>query len=793
MRNIRVSANTYIGTGGFALAVVLLFFTTAESQDVPFGARPTAMGDAFVAVADDGNAAFWNPAGLTLLPGFEMNTMYTDLYATGIRHSLLGLAFPFRNWGSFGLAWSRIGYDDFELTYGENQLLFSMARRLPYRLSIGLNAKHLRTDVEFEGVSYGHGDGWGLDLGLLYRPIHGFGLGLTIKDLGDTGVKYDTGHTATVLTQALMLGAAYRLTDKILLAGSLDDRLHWGGEYMLTDALTLRAGFQDDLTVSEPVSWSTGLGIRLKVVQFDYAYANVPTLPSTHRFSFGLKFEREEPWVRTEWVALHDLFAAQYKRYVNHPIGTVRVVNVSDKTMAVKAGIEFNGYTDGPIFSDETVLLKPEESVELPLTVVLNSNILNVTADGTVQGKVLLLYSDEEEGRERKSTTGQKANLYGRNAIRWDDVRKIAAFIEPKDESIRIITSHALKAAEEEVSFVVQDLLNAMAIFDVLGGYGLVYSPDPQTPYSSLSRQHEIVDHVQYPAETIAEGRGDCDDFVVLYASCLENVGVPTAILDVPGHLLIAVAIDQEDVDGAILGFEPNAFLRHNDRLWVPVETTLFGSSFNQAWQEGVKMVEQWRDMLRIIEIEEAWQAYPSNEIHFTTQKGRADVKETDLFRQDLRLIRNQKYEHIVREHGYSDKSDSTDITACNEIGVRLGQAGLLDEAIDFLRRASLLDSTSSQSLSNLGVVYSRKGLHQEALSAFRTALALTPDDADIHLNLAFLYYEMGDLDQARAAYEKAITLNPEFEGQFEFLKKKSDVQKQDRIGRLYRGNFIWK
>ena len=34
------------------------------AADVPPGARATALGGAFTAIADDGNALFWNPAGL---------------------------------------------------------------------------------------------------------------------------------------------------------------------------------------------------------------------------------------------------------------------------------------------------------------------------------------------------------------------------------------------------------------------------------------------------------------------------------------------------------------------------------------------------------------------------------------------------------------------------------------------------------------------------------------------------------------------------------------------------------
>ena len=773
--------------------LMILSVTNAGGQEVPIGARPTAMGNAFVAVADDGNAAFWNPAGLTLLQGLEMNSMYADLYATGIEHGFLGLTFPLKNWGSFGLAWSRIGFDDFELTYGESQFFLSHAFQLPYNISFGLNAKLLRTDTQYEDVSFGDAHGWGLDLGLLYRSFHRLSLGLVLKDVGDTGVKYDTGNSATVLEQSLSLGASYKLTDQLLVAGSLDNRLHWGGEYWLSDALALRAGLQDDLESNEPLSWSFGAGFRFRLFQFDYAYVDVPTLPSTHRFSFAVRFKQEEPWVHIEWIHLDDLFAAQYKRYVNHPIGEMKAVNVSDKTVTVKAGIEFNDFTDGPFFSNKTTILKPEESKELSLYVIFSHTISEVTADGSVQGKVTLLCSAEDEDRERDVTATQKANLFGRNAIRWDDIRKVAAFIEPKDRDVRAVTSQALNKVDEDISYLSQNVLNAIAIFDLLGELGLTYSPDPQTPYSAASRLHEIVDHVQYPSETLAEKRGDCDDFVVLYASCLENVGIPTAIIDVPGHLLLAVDVGVEKDDGTILGFEENAFLSRDGKIWIPVETTVFGKSFHHAWQEGVRILDQWSDEVHVVEVEQAWQSYPSNEIDVQTAKGSLYPKALNLLVNDLEELRRQKYRNILREIGAALDSSPVPCSTYNEVGVRLGQAGLLDEAIDLLKKACLADTNSTQSFNNLGVAYSKKGHHQKAVKAFQRALDLNPQDADVHLNLAFLYYESGDLERAKTEYEAAVKLNPEYKGRFRFLEKKPDLQKKEREAKPKRGNFVWK
>ena len=46
--------------------------------DVGFGTRPVAMGYAFVGLADDENATYWNPAGLTKADGFQVGLSQLD-------------------------------------------------------------------------------------------------------------------------------------------------------------------------------------------------------------------------------------------------------------------------------------------------------------------------------------------------------------------------------------------------------------------------------------------------------------------------------------------------------------------------------------------------------------------------------------------------------------------------------------------------------------------------------------------------------------------------------------------
>lgn len=63
------------------------------SLKVAAGARPAALGGAFVGLADDSNALFWNPAGLADLTERQLGLMYTS-YLVDTSYQLLSWAQP---------------------------------------------------------------------------------------------------------------------------------------------------------------------------------------------------------------------------------------------------------------------------------------------------------------------------------------------------------------------------------------------------------------------------------------------------------------------------------------------------------------------------------------------------------------------------------------------------------------------------------------------------------------------------------------------------------------------------
>lgn len=76
------------------------------------GSRALAMGGAYVSVADDGTAFYWNPAGASLLYRQELSGMYASLFNSLERHHYIGFTRPLYGGAALSLNWIRLSVAD---------------------------------------------------------------------------------------------------------------------------------------------------------------------------------------------------------------------------------------------------------------------------------------------------------------------------------------------------------------------------------------------------------------------------------------------------------------------------------------------------------------------------------------------------------------------------------------------------------------------------------------------------------------------------------------------------------
>jgi len=261
------------------------------------GVRAAGMGEAFVAVADDASAVYWNPAGLTQIESMEFSTMYTSWFA-GISYTTLTAVRPFGfpHFGGMSLNLLSVGeIKETTLNYPAGTgdafspsaytLSLSYARKISQIFSLGVNAKVLNESIHDSTVS-----GYALDLGGLWAPLDGLSFGLAIKNIGSlSGV-------SNSLPFASRLGAAYRTSgDALLIAADINipndnqTTYHIGAEYKFRERFFGRIGYNTRSEEKSGGNLGVGLGLKLARFNLDYAYVPYGELENTHRV--GLRFE----------------------------------------------------------------------------------------------------------------------------------------------------------------------------------------------------------------------------------------------------------------------------------------------------------------------------------------------------------------------------------------------------------------------------------------------------------------------------------------------------------------------
>lgn len=158
-----------------------------EFLSIGVGARALGLANAYTALANDGTAGYWNPAGLTQIrSNMQLSLMHTQYFAGVARYDFGSLAFRATGGSHFAISFIRFGVDNIpdtselidaegninydrirSFSASDNAFLISYARLFPgiENLSIGLNAKIIRrTAGSFAGAW-----GFGLDAGMQYR------------------------------------------------------------------------------------------------------------------------------------------------------------------------------------------------------------------------------------------------------------------------------------------------------------------------------------------------------------------------------------------------------------------------------------------------------------------------------------------------------------------------------------------------------------------------------------------------------------------------------------------------
>ncbi len=279
--------------------------------DIGYGARPAAMGGAYVALADDVNSIAWNPAGLINLQSKQATFMYANQMSL-VSHYFAAYGQKLADTQAHSEAIIYTGDDVLSETtvllayaYSARKLLSPPFDRLQAGLCLKLRRVSFGNNSDGgEERSQGSGSGFGLDLGAQWQVTDKFTFGFALHDLLNN-ISYDndkTGKYSEAVPTQLTIGVATRPSANVVVALDLrkslyqdsEDALHFGVERTYLNFLALRAGFSQTLDPEPQRNFPVGFGIKYSLAsgmnfKLDFAYLfqnldNTPRLSTTVLF-----------------------------------------------------------------------------------------------------------------------------------------------------------------------------------------------------------------------------------------------------------------------------------------------------------------------------------------------------------------------------------------------------------------------------------------------------------------------------------------------------------------------------
>ena len=255
----------------------------ARAQLVPLaegGARTLALGRAATALRGD-VWAHYNPASPADLSGRAASAFASQAYGLSeLRVGAVAYAEPTRVATFVGTA-RTYGFEDFRETHFGLGVARAVAVSASRFVHVGVALGYTSVSI----TDYGSDGALGLSLGALMEVLPGLDFGFHAYNLNRPELT-----ELDPLRSGLSVGLAYRPVEQALVLLSADKDVDFpvsfrgGVEVQPVDVLFLRAGF-----TTEPVRFSTGVGVGVGILRADVAAERHEVLGWTPAFGFGVQ------------------------------------------------------------------------------------------------------------------------------------------------------------------------------------------------------------------------------------------------------------------------------------------------------------------------------------------------------------------------------------------------------------------------------------------------------------------------------------------------------------------------
>lgn len=265
--------------------------------------RAAALGGAYVAINDDPNIVFYNPAGIANIENIPISFSFLK-HLLDINSVSLASTFNIAGIGKFASSLQYMNYGDFEErdesgnklgNFNPSDLAFTIAygNSFDKNLTYGVGLKLIYSNIA-DNSSFGIAG----DLGIQYSlPENGWNFGFSILNLGNQITYYN--QISEDLPTSIQLGGSKKLAHMPLQFFFAFTRLNdenrfeyfnLGAEFTLSKIIQLRFGYDNIKREEYKVSSSSGLGgfsfgigVDVKGYDVDYAFNSMGDIGAMHR------------------------------------------------------------------------------------------------------------------------------------------------------------------------------------------------------------------------------------------------------------------------------------------------------------------------------------------------------------------------------------------------------------------------------------------------------------------------------------------------------------------------------
>jgi hypothetical protein len=310
--------------------------SSAPFLGISVGPKGIALGGAFVAMANDASALYYNPGAISQ-PGYsQVLVSHTD-WLVDTKFDWVGVMLNLGDGSAVGVSVTQLDYGEEIVTTDLNQMGgdetwtatdiavgISYARNLTDKFSIGGTAKYIQQRIWNESAST-----MAADVGLKYvTDFNGLTIGMSISNFGGDmrldgkdlyrnydAEPYNNGNNGTIVTALktdefplpLLFRAGisidavkneelrFTVAADALRPSDSDEILNVGGELAWRDIVFLRGGLKSLFLTDREESFTVGGGAKYEltganVVSFDFSHLEFGKFGGIQTFSIGITF-----------------------------------------------------------------------------------------------------------------------------------------------------------------------------------------------------------------------------------------------------------------------------------------------------------------------------------------------------------------------------------------------------------------------------------------------------------------------------------------------------------------------